>query len=176
MWFYFLCSSSSGLPQQERRDQPSEGGQSGQGICGQIQTCSETQERGGLREGTGRSDGGHEYLRQPMRRLKARAATPVANTCSHVRLTAYLTWRPTAGYDLRLSRHNCLICSQLQSGTFFRFRAFYLNLNNEDTLFFWWSLEHRLFWCLVFGLSLPRSGCFRVVQLRNLTGDGEVVP
>ena len=113
--FFLLCSSLSGLPQQERRDQPSEGGQSGQGVCGQIQTCQETQERRGLREGTGRSDGGHEHLRQPMRRLKARTATP--NTCSHVRLQYVLL-----GVLLLDMISNCLdiiVCSLLQNGTLF---------------------------------------------------------
>lgn len=48
-----LCSWSSGVPQQEWGDQPCEGGQSGQGIRGQIQTRKETQERRGLGTGTG---------------------------------------------------------------------------------------------------------------------------
>lgn len=54
-------SHSTGVSQQERRDQPSEGGQPGQGLRGQIQTRQETQERRRLRKDAGRS-----ISRQPM--------------------------------------------------------------------------------------------------------------
>lgn len=49
-----LCPSS-GVSQQERRDQPGEGGQPGQSLCGQVQTRQETQERRRLRKDAGRS-------------------------------------------------------------------------------------------------------------------------
>lgn len=52
-------SPSPGVPQQERRDQPGEGGQPGQGLRGQIQTRQETQERRRLRKDAGRSVRGH---------------------------------------------------------------------------------------------------------------------
>lgn len=50
------------MPQQEWRDQPGEGGQSGKSLCGQIQTCEETQERRSNGEGAGCSDRGAETL------------------------------------------------------------------------------------------------------------------
>lgn len=39
-------SRSAGVSQQERRDQPGEGGQPGQGLRGQVQTRQEAQEGG----------------------------------------------------------------------------------------------------------------------------------
>lgn len=115
-------SRSPGVPQQERRDQPGEGGQPGQGLRGQIQTRQETQERRRLRQDAGRSVRGHRTRWQPVTRRTfiGPADSPVTRrtfTCpSVVCLFSFVLFFSPSGSELKrdLNTKNCF---QLRDGT-----------------------------------------------------------
>lgn len=81
-----LCFWRSGVPQQEWRDQSGEGGQPGESLRGQIQTCQETQERRGHGEDAGCPGRGPETLRQP---LEEPPATDICCLFSVIALGGY---------------------------------------------------------------------------------------
>lgn len=160
---FVLCSWSSGVSQQEWRDQSSEGGHSGQGICGQIQTCSETQKRRRFREAPRGTDWDHANFRQPMRGrdLQARIAAPI-RTYIHVRLVYFVSYFTNG--SLRPA-HSFQMERVLQYSYFYHILCSF-----EDKCFY--RPQHRLVSCAWTVTAKDWSLCV----VGNLTARLEVVP